>query len=141
MTADNIVPLGSLAKAFTAIGIMRLYQEGKLDLGDTIDKHVNEILMKSNGSTIQDIWNGDPTINKVTIYQLLHMKSGLYDYVDAEIMEYTAEYPDKDITPLDYLYITSKRWRCPPGTCESYSSIGYGILGLVLAQHAGANSW
>ena len=52
MTNDNIVPSGSIAKTVTAIGIMRLYEQGKLDLNDTVDKHVNDILMKVNGTTI-----------------------------------------------------------------------------------------
>ena len=41
MTADNIVPVGSVTKSYTGVGILRLYEEGKLGLNDTIDQHVN----------------------------------------------------------------------------------------------------
>jgi len=37
--------------------------------------------MTDIGATIEEIW-GDPRINNVTIYQLLHMKSGIPDYDD-----------------------------------------------------------
>ena len=85
MTNDNIVPIGSTAKAFTAVGIMQLVEQGKLALNDTIDQHVDEILMKNNATTLSQIWNNDPKISEVTVYQLLHMKSGMYDYDDEEM--------------------------------------------------------
>ena len=52
MSIDNIIPSGSVTKTVTAMSIMKLYEQGKIDLNDTIDKHVDEILMKVNGSTI-----------------------------------------------------------------------------------------
>ena len=52
MMNDNIVPVGSTTNSWTATGIMRLYQEGKLGLNDTIDKHVNEYLERTNGTNI-----------------------------------------------------------------------------------------
>ena len=67
MTNANLVPVGSLTKAFTGVGVLRLYEQGKIGLNDTIDKHVNEILMKMNSSTIADIWRNS-SINNVTIY-------------------------------------------------------------------------
>ena len=56
MTLKSIVPAGSLTKPFTGVGILRLYEQGRLNLNDTIDIHVNKILMKMNSSTIEDIW-------------------------------------------------------------------------------------
>ena len=47
---------------------MRLIEAGKVGWNDTIDMHVNEFLKKANGSTIQDVWHGDPVINSVTIW-------------------------------------------------------------------------
>ena len=85
MEVKDIVPSGSITKCITAVGIMKLYEEGILNLNDTIDVHVNKILQASNHSTIQDIWDGDARINSVTIYELLHMKGGLKDYDDAQM--------------------------------------------------------
>ena len=82
MNTKNIVPLGSVTKTWTAVGIMRLIEEGRMGFNDTIDKHVDQLLKESNGTTLLELWNGDATINTVTIYQLLHMKGGLRDYND-----------------------------------------------------------
>ena len=68
MTPESLVPVGSLTKAFTGVGVLRLIEEGKVGWNDTIDMHVNDFLKKANGSTIQDVWLGDPMINTVTIY-------------------------------------------------------------------------
>jgi len=45
--------------------------------------HVDELLQRSNGTTMLELWEGNEEINNVTIYDLLHMKGGLGDYDDA----------------------------------------------------------
>jgi len=42
--------------------------------------HVDDFLKKANGTTILEMWNGNETIHNVTIYQLLHMSSGIGSY-------------------------------------------------------------
>ena len=132
MTNANIVPVGSLTKAFTGVGVLRLYEQGKIGLNDTVDKHVNDILMKMNSSTLETIWKNS-SINNVTIYQLLHMTGGIQDYRDDDVKNWTIYHPDEDYSPLDYLYESNKTFYCTPGTCMVYSSIGFELLGLVLA--------
>ena len=88
--------------------------------------------MQMNGTTIEQIW-GSPKINEVTLYNLLHMKSGLHDYDDAEIQTWTLEHPDGDITPIDFLYEVEKTPYIPQGEVVIYSSVGYMMLGLALA--------
>ena len=61
------------------------------------------------------------------------MKSGMYDYDDEEMRKWAIYNPDKDFTPLDFLWHVNKDWRCTPGECESYSSVGYALLGFALA--------
>ena len=56
MTNENIIPVGSITKTWTGVGVLRLYEQGKVGLNDTIDKHVNDFLKKVNGSTLTDIW-------------------------------------------------------------------------------------
>lgn len=141
MTNDNIVPMGSGSKPYTAVSIMKLVEDGKMHLNDSISQHVDEFLMKTNHSTLLDIWKGDETINKVTIYQLLHMTSGLRDYDDRGLRNFTFTHPDIDLAPIDYLYFFDKTFHHPPGEYNQYSSVGYGILGLALAQHAGVDRW
>jgi CubicO group peptidase (beta-lactamase class C family) len=61
---------------------MRLVEEGKVGLNDTVAQHVDPILKSGNGTTLLELWNGNQLINTVTIYQMLHMKSGIQDYDD-----------------------------------------------------------
>ena len=103
--------------------------------------HVDDFLKKVNGSTILDIWNGNQTIHNVTIYQLLHMSSGIGDYNDIAMENWTWNHPDGDISPLDYVWECNKTFLCQPGDCMFYSSIGFELLGFVLAQHANVSTW
>ena len=48
--------------------------------------------------------------------------------------EWTWEHPDGNLSPLDYIYMVDKTWLYPPGKEKVYySSVGYMILGLILA--------
>ena len=82
MTVDAKIPLGSITKPYTVMAILRLIDQGKMGFNDSIGMHVDEILMKSNGTTMLDLWRGDTKINNVTLYDLMHMKGGLGDYDD-----------------------------------------------------------
>jgi D-alanyl-D-alanine carboxypeptidase len=141
MTTDNLVPLGSLTKAYTTMAVMRLIDEGKVSYNDTIAEHVDEILMRSNGTTMLKLFKGDKRILDVTVYELLHMRSGLGDYDDVGLMTKVLGNPGLDITALDYIHMFEKKdpFECNPGECEWYSSNGFVFLGMMLAQHSGAN--
>jgi CubicO group peptidase (beta-lactamase class C family) len=41
MKTDDIVPLGSMTKAYTTMAIMRLVEAGKMGLNDTIVEHAD----------------------------------------------------------------------------------------------------
>ena len=53
---------------FTASAILRLVQKGVLGLNDTIYEHIDDYLVRNNGSTLLEIWGGDKTVNDVTIF-------------------------------------------------------------------------
>ena len=133
MTTEDKIPEGSVTKSYTVMAILRLIDQGIMGFNDTIASHVDDILMKSNGTTLQGIWKGDAKINTVTLYQLMHMKGGIGDYNDGAMLHLTLEYPDRDISPLDYLYTLDKKWICDPGACEYYSSVGMELLAFAAA--------
>ena len=112
MKPDDLIPLGSLTKAYTAMGIIRLIESGQMHFNDTINTHVDKILMSSNGTTLLKMWHGDETINKVTIYQLLHMKGGLGDYDDLNLLEWTLKNEDKEWGTLEFLYNLNATFVC-----------------------------
>ena len=123
------------------MSVLRLVQEGKVGLNDTVAQHIDPILKSGNGTTLLDLWNGNELINTVTIYQMLHMKGGLRDYSNGEMIKWTLEHPGQDFTPFDYLHALNKTFLCNPGQCESYSSNGYSLLAFVSAAHYGAKNW
>ena len=141
MTVDSKIPEGSVTKSYTVMAILRLIDQGKMDFNDTISSHVDKILMSSNKTTLLEIWKNDTKINNVTLYHLMHMKSGLQDYDDEGMYEWTLRNPTKDYSPLDYLYGLNKKWVCDPGACEYYSSVGMSLLTFAAAQYYNASSW
>ena len=61
---DTIYQIGSVTKQFTGTAIMDLIKEGKISPSDTLDKYFPEY----------------ETGKKITIDNLLHMRSGIPDY-------------------------------------------------------------
>jgi D-alanyl-D-alanine carboxypeptidase len=101
----------------TAAVIVLLAQEGKLSLDDPVSKYVP----------------GVPNGDKITITDLLKMRSGLYNYTDApEISDSLDKDPTKVWTPDEVLAIAFKHPPYfPPGTAFHYDNTNYALLGLV----------
>lgn len=140
MTADTIIPSGSVTKAFTAVAVLQYVEAGVISLTDPASKWVDPFLQRTNGSTMQSIW-GDVDISGITIDSLLSMTSGLQDYDDPQLEADTLNNPDKDIEPIDYLYRLNKTSICPVNTCGYYSSVNYILLGMVMAQVKNVSDW
>jgi CubicO group peptidase (beta-lactamase class C family) len=107
----------------TAAVILQLAQEGKLSLVETISKYVS----------------GVPNGEKITIAELMEMRSGLYNYTDAPELSATLDRdPTKVWTPEEVLAIAFKRPpNFPPGTAYQYNNTNYALLGLVAEKVAG----
>lgn len=63
MKPDDLVPIGSVMKGYTAIGIMRLVEQGAFGLNSTVAPLIDPFLKKINGTTMLEIWNGNKIIN------------------------------------------------------------------------------
>jgi CubicO group peptidase (beta-lactamase class C family) len=121
--------IASGTKPFTALGIGRLVQEGKLTLSAPV------------GDVAQDFagWI-DPS---ATIGQLLTHRSGCYDYLDEETMEdydnFRVALPWYDLeTPSDYLPLFAGHApKFDPGERFSYSNGGYVALGALIERISG----
>ncbi|MDJ0595638.1 MAG: serine hydrolase [Pleurocapsa sp. MO_226.B13] len=88
---DDLFNIASISKAYTSSVILKLQEQGKLSLDDTIDKWLPEIA--------NQITNGDD----LTIRQLLNGKGGLWDYSNNEEFE-------SDIL-ADYLSGSNRDWQ------------------------------
>jgi CubicO group peptidase (beta-lactamase class C family) len=100
--------------------ILQLAQEGRLDLDDPVSKYLS----------------GVPDGDRITIADLLNMRSGLYNYTDApEISASLDNDPTKVWTPDEVLAIAFKHPPYfPPGTDFHYSNTNYALLGLIAEE-------
>jgi CubicO group peptidase (beta-lactamase class C family) len=127
--ADTNFRLASCSKQFTALAMMLLVHDGKLDYEEKLT----------------DVFPYFPAYGKaITIRNLLNHTSGLPDYEDlmdaAEKRKGALIWtPTKQIQDAEVLNLLEKETagKFAPGTQWSYSNSGYVILGLVVAKISG----
>lgn len=73
--------IGSITKSFTAVAIMKLVEQGKVSMDDTLEKYFPEY----SGCAYYD------RTCKVTVSDMLHMRSGIPDYVNQPTLFFDAE--------------------------------------------------
>jgi D-alanyl-D-alanine carboxypeptidase len=119
---DTKFNLGSINKFFTRMAIAQLAQAGKLSL----DKPVITYLPDYPSRTVAE---------KVTIEQLISMKSGMGDFFGEK---FTNTPKDKIRTLNDYLqFFVNDSLLFEPGTQRRYSNAGYIVLGLIVERLSG----
>lgn len=129
MKPCNLQKAGSITKTFTAVLILKLYEEGSLDLDDPISMYLSsELLSKvANAET-------------ATIRQLLNHTSGITDYLGQlsyQIFD-SNDNPTKVWTPLEELaYIFDEPADFPVGTKIEYSNSNYLLLGMIAENVTG----
>jgi D-alanyl-D-alanine carboxypeptidase len=123
MTLADHFRVGSNTKTMTATVILQLVQEGKLRLDDPVAKHVA----------------GVPNGERITIANLLEMRSGLYSYTLDPAFNATLDRdPGKVWRPQELLAIGfSKPLAFAPGARFDYSNTNYVLLGVILEQLTG----
>lgn len=113
-TTDTQYRIGSLTKTFVAVQVMRLRDEGRLELGDVIGRHLPELDLP------------------VTVAQLLSHTSGLQAETSGPWWERT---PGDDWPAL---LAGAPGLLFAPGTRFHYSNVGFGVLGELVARLRGA---
>lgn len=118
--------IASNTKTMTAALILLLAQENKLKLEDPISKYVS----------------GVPNGDKITIANLLEMRSGLYNYTSApEVAESIDRHPTKVWTEKELLAIICKHPTTAPDKLfhwkYDYNNSNYFLLGLVVEKVGG----
>src|SRR4030095_16595319 len=117
---DTHFRIASNTKTMTAAVIVQLAQESRLDLSDPVSKYVS----------------GVPGGDRITIADLLNMRSGLYNYTDApEVAASLDRDPTKVWTPDEVLSVAFKHPPYfPPGTDVHYSNTNYALLVLIAEE-------
>jgi CubicO group peptidase (beta-lactamase class C family) len=118
---DTKFNLGSINKTFTQVAIAQLAEKGRLSLSDTIRKHLPDY--------------AGAGADKITIEQLLTMRSGMGDFFGAK---YDATPKDRIRTLADYVPLfVNEPLLFEPGAGRSYSNAGYIVLGLIIEKLSG----
>ncbi len=119
---DTKFRLASITKQFTAMAIMQLAEQGKIEL----DGKISDYLPYYRKDTGQ----------KVTIHQLLSHSSGIPNYTN--IPGFMRENARDYISPKDLiLSYCSGDLEFEPGTKFNYSNSGYIILGAIIEEVTG----
>jgi CubicO group peptidase (beta-lactamase class C family) len=121
LNRNSIFELASCSKQFTAMGIVILKENGKLDLNDKISQYIPELSIYS----------------EISIKNLLHHTGGLPDYM--LIMD-TVWDKSKIATNDDIIKIFSKHQPevlFEPNTKHEYSNTGYVLLASIIERVSG----
>jgi CubicO group peptidase (beta-lactamase class C family) len=90
--------VGSVSKAFLGQAILRLEQEGKLRLTDPLPTYLGDNKLVA----------GIPNIDKITVTDLLQMKSGIPNYLAAPSIGFSPQVtPQKHFDPGDLISVLS----------------------------------
>lgn len=134
--ACHIFRVASISKLITAAGIMKLVEDGKLQLSDYVFGP-GGILSDSCYSDIKD-----SRCEQITVENLLRHQGGFsIAYGDPmfcpiEIAQKMNVPPPADLNTM-IRFVISRRLRFTPGEGTSYSNIGYGILSEVIQKVSG----
>lgn len=120
-TAQTAYGAGSISKVMTATAIMKLHQEGKLDIDDDITQYVPEFKMKSIYPK-QDY----------SIRAFLIHKSGISaDYIRGVIGPNPMSLDDL------VLALNDEYQAAPSNKIHVYTNLGYDMLGVVIERVSG----
>lgn len=120
MQANHVFRIGSIAKQFTAIAILQLMEQGKLNLQDEITRFIPGYRVQ--GETI-------------TIENLLTHTSGIRDYTS---IKDSVQRFKTDFTPMQMIsYFQNQPMRFAPGTRYEYSNSNYFLLGYIIEKITG----
>lgn len=110
--------VGSISKQMTAVAILQLWEQGKLDLDAPVSTYLDDI---------PEDWR------KVTLRQLLTHTSGVPDYEEAATYAIYETTP----TPGEVYATVSAKLDFEPGTKWSYSNTGFFLLSEVVQRVSG----
>ncbi len=111
VTPDTIFGLASITKTFTALTLLSLVDQGKVNVDETIDKYLD---------SLPDNWK------KLTIRQLASMSSGIRESRPGEV-GWEKEMKIVEEAPLLF----------EPGTMTKYSNPSYRTLGSIIEKVTG----
>ncbi|SMC90854.1 serine hydrolase domain-containing protein [Moheibacter sediminis] len=119
MATQSIFQIGSMTKQFTAVAILMLEQQGKLNVNDPVSKY------------IADFPNG----NNITLHHLLNHTSGIKDFTK---MKSISDIAQKQMSPMEMVgFFKDEPVDFQPGEKFEYNNSGYVLLGYIIEAVSG----
>ncbi len=115
VTPQTVFQSGSIGKQFTAMAVLILIEEKKLDLDDPISKYLD----------VPENWSA------IRVRHLLTHTSGLGDY--PETFSLQRDYTEDDLLKM----IVAQPLGFAPGEKWTYSNLGYVTLGILIRKVSG----
>jgi|GEM_PF-632921 len=128
MRPDHRVRIGSVTKTFTAMTILQLAQEGKLELDDTVAEWLPDAL--------SDQYDAE----NITIRQLLNHTNGVYSFPSDEqlimnsLLDQSVTFTPQELVDIANNYDPA----APPGEEWHYTSTGPVLLGMIIELATGS---
>ena len=119
MEPENVFQLGSMTKQFTAVAILMLTEQGKIDLQAPISTYIPDY----------------PMGNKISIHQLLTHTSGIKDFTKMKSLNQIAQQKRSPKQLVDFFKNEPTDFN--PGEKFEYNNSGYIILGNIIELVSG----
>jgi CubicO group peptidase (beta-lactamase class C family) len=126
VTCDTEFRVGSISKSFVALALLKLQEDGKINLEARLQDVAPEVPVKNR-------WE---STNPVRIVNLLEHTAGFDDMEAAEVYNFKDRY-DFPLLEVFKRFQEPQDVRWPPGTRMSYSNPGFGIAGYLIEKTAG----
>lgn len=132
LRTNDAFHMASINKTFTAVAILRLVDEGRLSLNDTLKDRLGEVVARI------------PYADRITVSQLLDHSSGIYatnndmDYLTTVIGPKAD--PTRAWKPEEMIALADKDRSKPaglPGEGHFYSDTNYVLLGMIVERVSG----
>jgi CubicO group peptidase (beta-lactamase class C family) len=122
LSESTTIHLASASKPFTAVAVLRMVQDGKLSLNDTLTKFFPNFPYAG-----------------ITIKMLLNHRSGLPNYVNfmGDKKKWDIKTQVTNAAMLQYLYDKKPERSFPPNKNFSYSNTNYVLLAMIIEKISG----
>jgi D-alanyl-D-alanine carboxypeptidase len=116
--------VGSITKTFVAVVVLQLVDEGRLELGDMVERWLPGLV---------------PGGDRITVRELLGHRSGLADYAsNAKFLRQTVAQPRRRWTPREVVGVAlAEGPAARPGERFVYASTNYVLLGMMVERVTG----
>ena len=124
VTPQTPFQIGSTMKPLTALAVMQLVEQGKIDLDAPVQRYIPWFRVADAQASAQ-----------ITVRELLYHTSGLPTPLGAEYALHGDDRPDaleQHVRGLSQVKLAH-----PVGTTYEYSNLGYQVLGLLIEQVSG----